>query len=220
MNILITGANRGIGLEICKALLKTDNNHIFALCRQASSELKSLGVHLIEGIDVSHDGVIPTLQKKLDNQPLDLLINNAGYMERNTLESLDFESIDRQMQINAYGPLRVVKACLPLLSEGARIAMITSRMGSIADNSSGGSYGYRMSKTALNMASMSLAEDLKSKGIAVGLIHPGYVKTDMTGHTGHLTPETSAEGILERIHELSLENTGTFWHVNGEVLPW
>ena len=93
-------------------------------------------------------------------------------------------------------------------------------MGSIDDNTSGSHYGYRMSKTALNSAGKSLSIDLKDKGIAVGIIHPGWIQTEMTGHTGNDTPDTAAKQIIDRINELSLENTGTFWHANGSLLPW
>ena len=100
------------------------------------------------------------------------------------------------------------------------MALITSRMGSIADNDSGGSYGYRMSKSALNAAGKSLALDLASAGIAVGLFHPGWVSTDMTNHNGQISAEQSASMLLARIDRLNQENSGTFWHANGEVLPW
>ena len=136
------------------------------------------------------------------------------------MENLDFDSIQRQFQVNAVGPLRIVSAVLPVLSKNSKIIMITSRRGSITDNTSGSSYGYRMSKAALNMASVSLAHDLKEKGIALGIVHPGYVKTDMTSHSGHIEPAESAQGILKRVEELNLENSGTFWHSNGEKLPW
>ena len=223
-HILVTGANRGIGLSLCKQL--HDKAHkIFAVCRQSSDELNTLvGDHLqiIENIDVSKNDSVSVLQNalKTQNAQLDLLINNAGLLKKTSLDALDFDAIEAQMQVNAYGPLRVVQACIPFLNKPAKIAIITSRMGSIADNGSGGQYGYRMSKSAVNSAGMSLAHDLKPREIAVGLLHPGYVQTDMTGKQGHIDTETSARGILERIQELTLENTGSFWHMNGEELPW
>lgn len=217
--ILITGANRGIGLALAQQLQQAGHS-LIVLCRQASSELQQLELRIVEKIDVQHDTVHSQIQSALEGESLDVVINNAGVMERNTLEDLDFESMDRQFQVNALGPLRVVQACLPSLKQGGKILMVTSRMGSIADNSSGGSYGYRMSKTALNMATVSLAQDLKARNIAVGLVHPGYVKTDMTQQSGQITPAESAAGIIQRLADLSLENSGQFWHQNGETLPW
>ena len=123
-------------------------------------------------------------------------------------------------RINALGPLRCVTAFRNRLEKGAKVGLITSRMGSIADNTSGGMYGYRMSKAALNMAGVSLAHDLKPRGIAVALLHPGHVQTDMVGHTGNVTPDEAAKGLIGRMDALTLSNSGTFWHQNGERLPW
>ncbi|MEO1185360.1 MAG: SDR family NAD(P)-dependent oxidoreductase, partial [Cyanobacteria bacterium J06636_27] len=122
-------------------------------------------------------------------------------------------------EVNAVGPLRLTKALLNNLKSGSKIIMMTSRMGSIDDNTSGGSYGYRMSKVALSMAGKSLSEDLKSKNIPVAILHPGLVQTRMTGFSG-ITTEESVKGLLARIDKLNMENTGTFWHSNGEILPW
>ncbi|MDJ0692150.1 MAG: SDR family oxidoreductase [Xenococcaceae cyanobacterium MO_188.B32] len=152
---------------------------------------------------------------------MDVLINNAGILERVSLDRLDIDSIRKQFEVNAIAPLRLTKALLPNLTKGSKVIMMTSRMGSIEDNTSGGSYGYRMSKVALSMAGKSLSVDLKSQGIAVAILHPGLVKTGMTGFTNSgITPEQSVKGLLARIDELNLENTGTFWHSNGEILPW
>lgn len=124
------------------------------------------------------------------------------------------------MEINAYAPLRVCETLLTHLKSGSKIANITSRMGSIADNDSGGRYGYRASKAALNAFGKSLAMDLKPKGIAVAQLHPGYVKTRMVNFGGVISPEEAAAGIVARIDALTLDNTGSFWHSNGEELPW
>jgi NAD(P)-dependent dehydrogenase (short-subunit alcohol dehydrogenase family) len=157
----------------------------------------------------------------LGDTAIDGLINNAGIVKRVTLEDLDFDSIREQFEVNALGALRVTHALLPNLKAGSKIVLMTSRMGSIADNTSGSSYGYRMSKVALSMAGKSLAHDLKPRGIAVAILHPGLVQTRMTNFTtSGITREESVKGLLARIDELTLENTGTFWHANGEVLPW
>ncbi len=220
--VLVTGANRGIGLELCRNLLKA-GHQVIAVCRQASADLQALELKIIENIDVGQTDSTAKLSQALEQagiSQLDWLINNAGVLQRTTLDELDFDAVDKQMQINAYGPLRITQACLPLLSSGSKIAIITSRMGSVTDNSSGGHYGYRMSKAAVNIAGASLAVDLNPQGIAVALIHPGYVQTEMTGQQGHIQPQVSAQGIIDRIEALTLDNSGSFWHMNGEKLPW
>ncbi len=217
---LVTGSNRGIGYEYCRQL-QTRGDVVIAVCRSASEELKQLGVRVEEGIDITSDASVADLCDRLGDTAIDVLINNAGIIGRVTLEDLDFESIREQFEVNALGPLRVTHALLPLLKAGSKIVLMTSRMGSIGDNTSGSSYGYRMSKVALSMAGKSLALDLKPRGIAVAILHPGLVQTRMTGFTSSgITPEESVKGLLKRIDELTLENTGTFWHANGEVLPW
>jgi NAD(P)-dependent dehydrogenase (short-subunit alcohol dehydrogenase family) len=217
---LITGANRGIGYEYCRQL-KERGDTVIAVCRSASEELKQLGVRVEEGVDITSDASVADLRDRLGGTTIDVVINNAGIIKRVTLEDLDFDSIREQFEVNALGPLRVTHALLPLLKAGSKIVLMTSRMGSIADNTSGSSYGYRMSKVALSMAGKSLAHDLKPRGIAVAILHPGLVQTRMTNFTsGGITPEESVKGLLKRIDELMLENTGTFWHANGEVLPW
>jgi len=217
--ILVTGANRGIGLEICRQLL-AQQQAVIAVCRQASAELKALDLQCLEGFDLAQDDSLTQLKTALAGENLLAMINNAGLMERTPLEALDFDACRRQLEVNTFGPLRVVLACLEQLQPGGKILMVTSRMGSIGDNSSGSAYGYRMSKAALNMATVSLAHDLKDRQIAVGLVHPGYVRTQMTGFSGHLDPHESAAGILARLQELNLQTSGTFWHVHGDVLPW
>lgn len=222
LTTLVTGANRGIGLELCRHLQQA-GHQVIAVCRQASPELQALDLKVIEGIDVGHSDCSAALSQALKQAQvaqLDWVINNAGAMQRITLDNLDFELINQQMQINAYGPLRVTEACLPLLVSGSKLGIISSRMGSMADNSSGGHYGYRMSKAAVNIAGVSLAIDLKPQAIAVALIHPGYVQTDMTHQQGHIQANVAAQGIIERMQALRLENSGQFWHMNGEQLPW
>ncbi|MGG6238530.1 SDR family oxidoreductase [Nodosilinea sp. AN01ver1] len=217
---LITGANRGIGYEYCRQLQQRGDRAI-AVCRQPSDELNALGIQTESGVDITDAASVADLAQRLQGTALDVLINNTGILHRVTLEDLDFDSIRQQFEVNAIGPLRVTKALLPNLSNGSKVALMTSRMGSIADNTSGGSYGYRMSKVALSMAGKSLAHDLKPRGIAVAILHPGLVETRMTGFTkSGITPAEAVQGLLARVDELTLENSGTFWHSNGEVLPW
>lgn len=216
---LITGANRGIGLELCKQL-EAKGFDVIGACRNSSPELDALGIRVETGVDVTSDDAVQKLAKKLDGVTIDLLVQNAGILSSESLDDLDFDRIRKQFEVNAIGPLRVTKALLPKLGKGAKIALITSRMGSIADNGSGGMYGYRMSKAALNMAGSSLALDLKDRGIAVALLHPGFVRTRMTGHNGTIGPDESAKGLIERIEGMTLDNSGSFWHANGDELPW
>jgi NAD(P)-dependent dehydrogenase (short-subunit alcohol dehydrogenase family) len=217
---VVTGANRGIGLALTAALRKKGHT-VLAACRNSSQELDALGVEVASGVDVSDDEGIARLHAAVGERAVDLLINNAGILVwGDTLGSLDVEGIRRQFEVNALAPLRVTQALRPSLRKGSKVAFITSRMGSIADNSSGGAYGYRMSKAALNMAGKSLAEDLKSDGIAVAILHPGMVKTDMIRGHGQVEPADAAAGLLSRIEALTLATTGGFWHQNGESLPW
>ncbi len=217
--VVVTGANRGIGLSFSKYYHKHGCN-VYAVCRKTSAELKKLGVNVIEGIDVSSETDVASLTKALDSVDIDLLINNAGILQNEVLGSIDYASIEKQFYINALGPLRITEALSNKLVPSAKIAMITSRMGSIADNTSGGRYGYRMSKAALNIAAVSLSHDLAPRDIAVGIFHPGLVGTEMIGGYGDITPDEAAERIATRIDNLTMQNTGTFWHSNGEILPW
>ncbi len=217
--IVITGANRGIGLELARQF-KARNDRVVALCRRATPELRDIGVDIVDEIDVADANSLATLKTRLSVDSIDILVNNAGILRRTSLDALDFDSIREQFEVNAMGPLRVVDTLRPHLRAGSKVAIITSRMGSITDNTSGGSYGYRMSKSAVNMAGVSLAHDLRSVGIAVALLHPGWVRTDMTGGRGLCDVDESARGLIARIDELTLETSGGFWHQNGERLPW
>lgn len=218
-NVVITGANRGIGLALCKRYLNLGFN-VYAVCRQAGPELPNLDVVLIDGVDVSEAKAVQRLKESMHDIPVDLLINNAGIWGKQILGSLDYEEMQRLYAVNALAPLRVTEALLTNMGSGSRIALITSRMGSVEDNSSGKGYDYRMSKAALNMAGKTLAVDLAEEGIAVGIYHPGFVQTDMVGGMGDISADTAAERISERIKELNLNNSGSFWHSNGEILPW
>ena len=215
---VITGANRGIGLELCRRL-SARGEEVIAACRKSSGELDGLGVRVEAGIDVAMEDCGAELARRLDGAPVDVLINNAGILERVGLDHLDFESIRRQFEINSLGPLRITSALLDNMASGSKIAIVSSLMGSMGDNDSGGSYGYRMSKAAVNAAGVSLSLDLKSRGIAVAILHPGMVRTDMTGHRG-IPVEESADGLLRRIDELTLDNSGSFRHADGRELPW
>jgi len=220
--ILITGANRGIGLELARELSKT--YQVIAVCRKASPALTSLPhTTIIEDIELSDPHSIRAVLARL-NTPLCMLINNAGILEQQSLDAVVSDSaiasLTSQWQVNALAPLLVTQSCRHLLQPNSKVILITSRMGSIQDNHSGSHYGYRMSKAALNAAGKSLAIDLKPEQIAVGILHPGWVKTAMTDHTGHTTASDAAKQLIRQIHRVDLNNSGTFWHANGDRLPW
>jgi len=217
-NIVITGANRGIGLELARQYVARGDD-VIAVCRQGSEELKALGVEVIEGVDVTSDVSVTDLASALRGRHIDRLVNNAGVLERDSLEALDFGAIERQFRVNAMAPLRVTAALRHKLTPGGKVFIITSRMGSIDDNTSGGYYGYRMSKAAVNMAAKSLSIDLTDEGIGVFLLHPGMVSTDMTGHHG-IDVAQAARGLIERMDALDIGQSGSFWHQEGYELPW
>ncbi|MFZ0486903.1 MAG: SDR family oxidoreductase [Arenicellales bacterium] len=216
---VITGASRGIGLELTRQAAAR-GDQVIAVCRKPSAELEALDVRVESGIDVSVQEDVDRLAARLPDASIDVLINNAGILTRQSLDDLDFDAIRRQFEVNSLGPLRVTATLRGKLKNGAKVAIVTSRMGSVADNTSGSHYGYRMSKAAVNMAGVSLARDLEDRDIAIILLHPGYVNTDMTNHTGNVEPADAAAGILQRIEELDLATSGTFRHANGEALPW
>lgn len=218
-SVLITGANRGIGLALVQHYLQ-HQWRVIAVCRTPSPSLLNSPAEVISGIDVTQHDCIQQLAAQLQGQKIDVLINNAGILQIDQLPHLNYTALQDQFSVNALAPLWLSAALLGNLAQGSKLVFITSRMGSMGDNHSGGFYGYRMSKAALNAAAVSLAQDLKPKGIAVGILHPGYVQTAMVNYGGDISAETAAERLGARIQELNLSNTGGFWHSNGERLPW
>lgn len=219
---LITGANRGIGLALTQQFTARGDD-VIAVCRHSSPALEATGARVEVGVDVTDDSALAALAERLGATRIDTLVLNAGVLARESLGQIDrdgFDSMRHQLEVNALGPLRVAQALLGQLAEGAKVGIVTSRMGSVEDNTSGGYYGYRASKAAVNAIGKSLALDLKPRGIAVFLLHPGYVATDMVGGTGDVTPAHAAAQLLERLSTLTLAQTGTFWHANGSPLPW
>ena len=216
--VLVTGCNRGIGLQLCKQLAER-GDEVIGVCRTPSPELEQLGIRILDGIDVSRGDAIPRLSAALSDERLDIIINTAGILRGDSLARLDYDGMLEQYKVNTLGPLRVTEALLNNLGDGSKIAIVTSRVGSIADNSSGNNYGYRASKAAVNMVGTNLMHDLKPRGIAVALLHPGLVATEMTGGQG-IAPADSARGLIARIDDLSMANSGGFWHAEGYELPW
>jgi NAD(P)-dependent dehydrogenase (short-subunit alcohol dehydrogenase family) len=217
--VVITGASGGIGLELCRQY-KERGAQVIGTCRKSNEALDALGIEVHSGVDVGAGASVAELAASLGDRKVDILINCAGVLKRTTLDELDLDSVRQQFEINSIGPLRVTAALRPHLSSGAKVAIVTSRMGSIADNDSGSHYGYRASKAAANAVGKSLAVDLAPDGVAVALLHPGYVRTAMTQGNGLIDAKESAAGLIARMDELSLETSGSFWHMNGEVLPW
>jgi len=217
--VVIVGANRGIGFELARQF-KDRGESVVAVCRKASDELVELEVEVIEGVDVTSERSLARLVNAIGSRTIDVLVNNAGVLSDESLIDLDVDRMRRQFEVNSLGPLRVTAALRGNFKNGSKVAIVTSRMGSIEDNTSGGRYGYRMSKAAVNMAGRSLSHDLKEAGVAVVVLHPGFVRTDMTGQQGLIDPPESAAGLIARIDELTLKTTGTFRHTNGETLPW
>eukprot|EP00961_Rhodomonas_salina_P082694 1111301-Rhodomonas_salina.3 len=220
---LVTGGGRGIGLQLVNQLLPL-YSEVVVTCRQ---RIESNGkFHVIDGVDLSKpesasERVVQYLTERKFN--VNLFVNNAGCLTRHGLDDLDVAMVSEQFTVNALAPLILTNALLQsnLYAPNAKVAIISSLRGSIARNSSGGMYGYSMSKAAANAAGKSLAIDLAPKGIAVGMIHPGYVQTDMTEGKGDISTEVSARGIIQRIQELSTANAGRFVDaVSGDEIPW
>lgn len=216
--VLITGCNRGIGLELC-AQFSARGDDVIAVVRSSNADLDALPVRVISGIDVGDGASMPLLKQAVGEQNIDVLLNNAGILRGDSFDHLDYAAMEEQFRVNTLGPLRVTEALQGNLAEGSKVAIVSSRVGSIEDNGSGGNYGYRVSKTAVNMVGTNLKHDLAPRGIAVGLLHPGLVATDMTGGHG-ITVTESAKGLINRIDTLDITNSGGFWHAEGYVLPW
>jgi NAD(P)-dependent dehydrogenase (short-subunit alcohol dehydrogenase family) len=216
---VVTGANRGIGLGLARELAARGAS-VVAVCRTSSPELDALGVRVEAGLDVTAPAAWSSLAGRLARDDIDLLVHNAGMLVADSLEDVDPDRVRAQLELNAIAPLFLTRALAGRLHAGTKVALISSRMGSIGDNSSGGYYGYRMSKAALNAAGASLAHDLKPRGIAVVVLHPGSVRTAMTRGHGMIDVDEAVRGLLQRIDELRLETTGRFLHQNGEALPW
>lgn len=219
---LIIGGNRGIGLALAQSHLQR-GDRVIVTCRTPSPALQALDVEILAGVEVTDSASLAAAEQRLSPGHLDRLIINAGILGREQLDGFDeaaFQRMAQQLAVNAIGPLRVVQAFSARLEHGSKIGILTSRMGSMGDNSSGGYYGYRMSKAAVNAAGKSLAIDLAPRGIAVALLHPGFVRTDMTGGQGEIEATTAAQGLTARLDALMLASSGRFWHATGSELPW
>jgi NAD(P)-dependent dehydrogenase (short-subunit alcohol dehydrogenase family) len=217
MRIAIIGSNRGIGLEFVKQL--SEENEVYAFCRESSPELNVLKTtRVIEGFDTTDSKAMESKLSEFNN--FDWVIVVSAVLSSESLEQWSDEGILTQFKVNSLGAINCARLFSSKVKEHGKIAVLSSRMGSIADNDSGGMYGYRMSKAAINAGCKSLAEDLKDQGKTVLILHPGYVKTDMTNHNGNLDTKESVEGLVQILKTKDIKETGTFWHTNGEALPW
>ncbi len=225
--ILIVGGARGIGRALVDAYVAA-GDRVFVTAR---GPLAIDGAVVLDGVELTDDAAclaLPGRLRALGVDRVDVVVVNAGILTREHLPDLlgpdraaAFAGLQTQWEVNALGPLRVATALLPMLGAGSRLGVVSSRRGSVGDNSSGGSYGYRMSKAAVNMAFVNLARDLAPRGIAVVVLHPGFVQTDLTGGRGDVTAAEAAAGLAARIDATTLENSGGgFMHANGETLPW
>ena len=224
-NYLIVGADRGIGKAMCRQLA-SEGGRVLAGCLGEARGLVSEGFEVLPGVDVTSDAAMQELSERVTGVKIDVLLNVAGVYFDDTLDDMSMENVLLQMNVNALGPLRVIRAVRHTLRKGSKVGIVTSRMGSLADNGTGRLYGYRMSKAAANMLGVSLARDLEPQGIMVALLHPGMVDTDLVPDLPEnvrrtlISPEDAAKGMLKRITALTPQTTGQFWHGNGEVLPW
>lgn len=228
MHYVVTGANRGIGLEFVRQLAaRGDTVDCTARDPEHATELQALakssgGRVRIRALDVGDDASVERFAAEI-TEPLDVLINNAGRNAKKLpLEELPFEEIVGAFNTNALGTLRVTRALLPRLREGGakKILHISTQRASLTNNTDGGSYGYRMSKVALNMAVRSMAIDFRSEGHIHVLVHPGWVQTDMGGPNAPTPVSESVGGLLRLIDGATLEHSGRFFNYTGEELPW
>lgn len=230
MRYLITGANRGIGLEFVEQLLKFDGVDIVATARslEKAEELQKLAESHKERLtllplDIDDLKTIDSLGKEMGDKPIDVLINNAGrFTSTGKFPDVDFDDMIAEFTTNTIGTMRVAKALLSNVEKSERkvIVNMSTKMASIADNSSGGHYAYRVSKTALNMATRSMARDLEEKKVIVVAMHPGWVQTRMGGENAPINTEQSVTGMLQVIEKLTLEQSGHFIEYSGKELPW
>ena len=225
--ILITGTNRGIGLEFTQQYA-ADGWDVIACCREPKSAgaLQVLAntyknIEIVT-LDVADFVQIDAVALQLKDHKIDVLINNAGVYPESSLGDVNYDDWASAFKINSMAPLKMAEAFMPHIvkSRLKKVATLSSKMGSIDDNSGGGSYIYRSSKTAVNMMMKSLAIDVKTNGVSVVTLHPGWVQTDMGGPNGLVTTQTSVTGLRKVIADLSLENSGKFIAYDGKEIAW
>lgn len=220
--VLITGASRGLGLGFARHYANA-GWRVHACARNVDvPELQALPNAVLHALDVTDHRAIEDLGLALRGQPIDLLINNAGVAGKKDAQSfgaIDYENWRAVIEVNTFAPVKLSEVFHENLNDGAKLIMITSRMGSISDASTD-SYAYRTSKTALNMVTKLLSADLGQKGVVVAALHPGHVQTDMGGAGAQITVDESVGGLTRVIDSLNANDNGSFKNYKGEVLPW
>ncbi len=227
--VLITGASRGIGLEFARSFA-ADGWWVLAGCRQPdrAHDLKALaadsnGAVRVHRLDVTDGLRVEALARELAGDPIDILLNNAGIMgPRSGFGETDYDEWLPVFAVNTLAPMRMAERFVEHVagSERKLIVNISSRMGSIEENTSGGNYIYRSSKAALNMVAKGLSLDLAPRGITVAVFHPGWVKTDMGGQSALITPAESVAGMRAEIDGFTPKETGSFHAYDGSGIPW
>ena len=222
-HVVVVGADRGIGEALVREYLAR-GDEVSAVCRDQGEVWQGSTCRVIRGVDVTRDEAVAKLAQELEGVALDVLLHVAGVGNFDRFDRLDFETMQRDYNLNALGPLRVVHALAENLVAGAKVGIVTSRMGSIGDNTSGGMYSYRMSKAAANMLGVSLYHELRPRGVAVLLLHPGTVATAMTQGAKNweqfTKPAEAAAGLARQIDRLGPETPPEFRHQDGTLLPW
>jgi 2-glutathionyl-2-methylbut-3-en-1-ol dehydrogenase len=222
---VVIGADRGIAHEISRQLHERGDT-VIAACMVGNEALASAGVTVEGGVDVTSQESIDAFAARLAEQgvKIDVLFHVAGVMWLDELGSINYDDFRKQMEINTIGPLRTVEALSDLLHDGSRVGVLTSRVGSLSDNTSGGMYAYRISKAAANMVVLNLHHDLSKRGVSVLALHPGMVATDLTkdypGDHVYIQPDEAAAGLIKNVDELTAETSGRFQHSNGTFLDW
>jgi 2-glutathionyl-2-methylbut-3-en-1-ol dehydrogenase len=223
--VLVVGADRGIAHALSRQLTERGDS-VIAACLVGNDELAAAGVRVEGSVDVTSQPCVDALAARLtaEGVKLDAVFHVAGVLGLDELGSIDYEDVRRQLEINTIGPLRTIEAVRDLLHNGSKVGIVTSRVGSLGDNSSGGMYAYRISKAAANMVALNLHHDLSKRGISVLALHPGMVATDLTkdypGDYDYITPDQAAEGLISDLDALTPETSGRFQHSNGTFLPW
>ncbi len=221
--VVITGADRGIGAALARQYHARGDRTI-AACLGDGAHLVAEDIEVAPNVDVTDMASLTALADRLQDTTISILISNAGAFAPESWRKFDYARMLQLYDVNALGPLRAIDALTPRLAAGSKIGIITSRVGSLSDNRSGGLYGYRMSKCAANMLGINLYHELRPHGIAVMLLHPGQVATAMTrgvsGVGDFITPEISAAGLIKQLDALHSGTPPEFRHTDGTLLPW
>jgi NAD(P)-dependent dehydrogenase (short-subunit alcohol dehydrogenase family) len=223
LTCIVTGANRGIGLELARQLSERGDTVIAtARAPEAAADLHELGVR-VETLDVERPKSVAAFARRLKGTPVDLLVHNAAMgVAGPAVERVTAEEVESHFRVNAVGPLRLTQALLPNLRAGERklVVAISSGLGSISENSAGGWVAYRISKTALHQVMRTLSAELSKEGLTFVLISPGWVRTRMGGQNAPLSPEQSVRAVLDVVDGLTPEHSGRFFNERGEEIPW